>query len=239
MSKLEVRVLSAKGSESSSFVSPTVSYIRIMIEAGDVFQPVDGLPEDLVLTSLQVMKFSGGYLTVGDEPNFDWPGFKNAVDHYPKDDLTLDKYNQSTINQQTQDVDSMVNKVATFLHDAFSAAVELDQLRAIILNTFTNLRESSDSGFLQFSSSSEKHNSSWEYRVLFSVPFGQNAPSYFYSLVTTIKITADIVEESSWWGLSSSTKQNFGAQIDGMELVVKKGFKAPLWSVSSGLVLSF
>lgn len=199
-----------------------------MIADGDtVFQPVDELPEELIPTSIQVMKFSGKHLHLEqDKVFFDWPSFKNSIDRYPGDDLSLDKYDHANINQQTQEVGAMVDKVAKFLHDAFSASVDLTQLAAVMLNTFTNLEEQSESGFLQFSYNSVKKNSSWEYRILFSVPF-PNSPSYFHSLVTTIKVTADIEEESSWWGLSSSTKKNFGVQIDGLDLVVKKGFKMP------------
>nr|1VCY_A Chain A, volvatoxin A2 [Volvariella volvacea] len=194
----------------------------------NVFQPVDQLPEDLIPSSIQVLKFSGKYLKLEqNKAYFDWPEFKTAIDNYTGEDLSFDKYDQSTINQREQEVGSMVDKIAKFLRDAFSAVVDLSKLGAIILNTFTNLEEESSSGFLQFSTNNVKKNSSWEYRVLFSVPFGDNAPSYFYSLVTTILITADIEEKTGWWGLTSSTKKNFAVQIDALELVVKKGFKAP------------
>ncbi|KAF8648165.1 hypothetical protein AX16_006376 [Volvariella volvacea WC 439] len=201
-------------------------------DSGDTpFQPVDTLPEELIPTSFQVLKFSGKYLTIGggdSGPSFDWPGFKSAVDNYRGDDLTLDKYDQSRINQKEQSVGAMVDKVSQFLHDAFSASIDTTQLSAVILNTFTHLREESSSGFLQFSSDTTKHNSSWEYRVLFAVPFSSGVPNYFYSLVTTIKITADIREQTGWWGLSSSTTKNFGVVIDAMQLVVVKGFRSPV-----------
>ncbi|KAF9466916.1 delta-endotoxin CytB [Collybia nuda] len=217
MSKLQVRVAATKEEED------------------DVFQPVDQLPEDLIPTSMQVMKFSGQHLSLEeDNTYFDWPGFKTAIDHYTGDDLSFDRYDKSTINQQSQEAGAMIDKVAQFLKDAFNAVVDMTQLAAIILNTFTNLKEHSESGFLQFSKSDDKHNSSWEYRVLFSVPF-QNTPSFFYSLVTTIKITADIEEESSWWGLTSSTKRNFGVQVDALQLVVQKGFRAPIPSSKAKL----
>ncbi|KAF8650646.1 hypothetical protein AX16_005144 [Volvariella volvacea WC 439] len=198
-------------------------------DSGDnVFQPVDQLPEELIPSSMQVMKFSGKYLKLEDDKAyFDWTNFKKAIDDYKGDDLSFDKYDRSTINQQEQEAKLMVDKIAKFLHDAFAASIDMSKLAAIILNTFTNLETESESGFLQFSKSSTKKNSSWEYRVLFSVPFGEHAPSYFYSLVTTILITADIEEKSGWWGLTSSTKKNFGVQIDALELVVKKGFRAP------------
>ncbi|KAF8657983.1 hypothetical protein AX16_002143 [Volvariella volvacea WC 439] len=198
------------------------------IKEDTVFQPVDTIPEDLIPTSIQVMKMSGKYLKLEhDKAFFDWPGFKNAIDHYSGEDLSFDKYDESTINQQSQEAKLMVDKIAKFLHDAFAASIDMSKLAAIIMNTLTNLEEQSSSGFLQFSTDTVKRNSSWEYRVLFSIPFGEHAPSYFYSLVTTIMITADIEERTGWWGLTSSTKKNFGAEINALELVVKKGFKAP------------
>lgn len=194
-----------------------------------VFQPVDRLPSHLISTSRQVSKFSGRYLSLGEDPKFDWVGFKNAIDHYPGDDLTFEQYNRSTIHQQTQTTEEMVSKVAEFLYKALSASIDRGQLEAIVKSTFTNLKEMtlSQSGFLNFTTNSKKGNSAWQYRILFSVPFGPDAPEWFYSLVTTIKIIADVQEKSSWWGLTSSTTKNFAVQIDALRLVIQRGFRAP------------
>ena len=62
--------------------------------------------------------------------------------------------------------------------------------------------------------------------MLFSVP-NPDLPDWFYTLVTTIKLEADIQNESSWWGLVSSSSQNFSADISAMELIVQKGFRNP------------
>jgi len=205
-----------------------VQVLTVNDAKNDPFQPIDALPNELKPASMQVLKFSQRYLKLEtDKKWFDWAGFKKAADDYPGSDLVIAKFNQSTIIQQSQTASVMVDKVAKFLSEAFSASIDKSKIAAIILNTFTNLKEKGGSGFMQFSSNKEKNNSSWEYRVLFSVPF-ENDGAYFYSLVTTITITADVVEQSSWWGLTSSTSKNFGVEINIAELVVEKGFKAPI-----------
>ena len=195
------------------------------------FDAFSKLPADLVPTSFQVMKFAGKYLKVeGDGKRwFDWAGFNSAVGNYQGDDLTLDKFKNTTIAQSNNTVDTIVNKIVDFLIKALSIALNPTSIAAIaatIEATYTNLKEESSEGFLDFNKSSDGHNSSWEYRIQFAFP-DENLPEYFYSLVTTILLVADIKEESGWWGLTSSTSKNFSATIDAMELVVKKGFTNP------------
>ena len=171
------------------------------------------------------MKFAGRYL---DQENkkFDWGSFKKAIDDYDGSDLTFDKYQNTTINQSTATVDTMVNKVVQFLVDALGAVIDPKELAATILATFTNLKQQSDAGFADFSKTSDATNTSFTYRIVFAVA-NKNIPSDFYSLVTTIKLTANIHEESGWWGLTHSTSKNFAAEIDALELVVTEGFRAP------------
>ncbi|EPQ51531.1 delta-endotoxin CytB [Gloeophyllum trabeum ATCC 11539] len=181
---------------------------------------------------MQVMKFSGRYVHLenGEEKKwFDWENFHKAINDYKGDDLTFDKFKSNKINQQTATVSTMVDKIVTFLRDALSvvlSAKDITALTASITTTFTNLKEAKDNGWADFSKSSSAENSSWEYRVLFAFP-NPDLPDFFYSLVTTIKLEADIKEESSWWGLQSSTSKNFSSAIDAMELVVMKGFRDP------------
>jgi hypothetical protein len=174
------------------------------------------------------MKYSGNFVTVTNEKkSFDWPGFKNAVNAYTGDDLTFDKFSENTIARQDATVSVMVDKIVQFLSQALSVVVDTDELAATIEATFTNLKEAKSNGWADFNQSNEATNSSWEYRVLFALP-NPDLDTFFYSLVTTIKLEADIDEESSWWGLVKSSKKNFSATIDAMELVVMQGFKDPL-----------
>ena len=192
------------------------------------FQPFSKLPSPLVPTSLQVMKFSGNFVKVSnDKKAFDWGGFKNAVNAYKGDDLTFDKFKENTIARSDATVKVMVDKIVKFLLEALSVVIDAGELAATIEATFTNLKSAKSNGWADFSKSSASSNSSWEYRILFAVPNAE-LEDFFYSLVTTIKLEADITEESSWWGLVSSSSKNFSATIDAMELVVQKGFRNPL-----------
>ncbi|KAF8648166.1 hypothetical protein AX16_006377 [Volvariella volvacea WC 439] len=128
------------------------------------------------------------------EGYFDWTGFNNAVSNYPGDDLTLNKHERATINLQDQEVKLLADKLAKFLHDALYPGIDVSKPAAILLNTLTNLKDERLNGYLKFSKDSDGHSSSWEYRVLISVPFGEQV-SYLSSSVVTFKITADIEDE--------------------------------------------
>jgi hypothetical protein len=120
--------------------------------------------------------------------------------------LTFDKLKDTAINQETNTVDTMVGKITGFLIDALSVvlnAADLKALKATIQTTFTDLKLASQTGFASFSKNEDKHNSSWEYRILFAVPNPKpDNANNFYALVTTILLEADIVEEKSWWGFA-------------------------------------
>ncbi|KZV60099.1 delta-endotoxin CytB [Peniophora sp. CONT] len=192
------------------------------------FQPFSKLPPSLVPTSLQVMKYTGNFVVItSDNKSFDWAAFKNSINSYTGDDLTFDKYKHTTIARSEATVKVMVDKIVKFLLDALSVVIDTVELAATIEATFTNLKTAKSNGWADWSKSSTSSNSSWEYRILFAVP-NPDLTEFFYSLVTTIKLEADIEEESSWWGLVSSSSKNFSATIDAMELVVMKGFRDPL-----------
>ncbi|KAJ4491184.1 volvatoxin A2 precursor [Lentinula edodes] len=195
-----------------------------------LFNQFSKLPNNLVMTSIQVMQFSGHFVDLKEPKQFHWDEFLASINSYKGDDLTFDKYQNNTINQQTATVSVMVGKIVDFLSVVLSVALsekDIDALTKNIQTTFTNLKEAKDHGWADFSTSSTSSNSSWEYRVLFAFP-NPDLPDFFYSLVTTIKLEADINEETSWWGLENNTEKNFSATIDGMELVVMQGFKDPL-----------
>jgi len=189
------------------------------------------LPEDLIPTSIQVLKFCDIYVKTREDPAqkyFDWAGFLKAVNGYNGDELALEKYKTTVINQSEATVATMVEKIVTYLKDTLGISMsesEIAMLKANIERTFTNLKMVKEYGWADFSKSAHG-SSSWEYRMLVVFP-NPDLQNYFYSAVTTIKLEADIQEESVWWGLASSTSRNFSAHIDTAELVVKKGFRAP------------
>jgi hypothetical protein len=173
------------------------------------------------------MKFSGDYVrTANNTKSFDWTAFKAAVDKYPGDDLSFDKFKSTTIARSEATVDVMVQKIVDFLLQALSVVIDTKELAATITATFTNLKNASSHDSVAFHTTTTSSNSAWEYRILFALP-NPDLTDFFYSLVTTIKLEANIQTEKEWWGLMSNTTKNFSATIDAMELVVMKGFKNP------------
>ena len=183
----------------------------------------------LIPTALEVLKFCGSSVIIKeDKKYFDWPGFKKHVDDYKGDDLSFDFFKDTNLSYDEVKVSIMVKDIVAFLKNALKVVVDaqfFEDLRATIEATFTHLKKASEDGWASFSHKTGASNSSWEYRLLFANP-ADELPDYFFTLVTTIKLTASIIEESSWWGLESSTSKDFSAAIDTMELVVRKGFKA-------------
>lgn len=173
------------------------------------------------------MVFSGRFVKVEDQKKwFDWPEFKAAIDNYKGDDLTFDKFKNTTITRSEAKVTVIVDKIVKFLLDALSVSIDVKELAATIEATFTNLKQAKSNGWANWSTSNVETNSSWEYRIAFAVP-NPDLAEYFYTLVTTIKLEADIRDETGWFGLTSSSSKNFSTIIDAMELVVAKGFKGP------------
>ena len=188
------------------------------------------IPGNLLPTSFQVTKFAGTCVKLDDDTRwFDWASFKSAIDNYNGHYLILNKFKNTTITVGKSTVETMVDKIVKFLVETLSVIVDpasIESLTSAIEATFTNLEEKSSKDFLDFTESSDGHTSSWEYRIqlAFSSP---DLPEYFYSLVTTIKLEADIVEKSGWWDLTGSTSKNFSATINTMELLVMMGFRNP------------
>lgn len=211
------------------------------------FDQFSKLPPNLLPTAIQVVRFSSNFLDV-DTFEFKWQDSVDAINAYKGgsdaqpfpllitdiylptgDDLAYSKYKDFKIYQQTATVDVMVNKIVEFLRITLSVVLspgDIDALRANIEATFTNLKQASDSGWASFSGSCNG-STSYEYRVLFAFP-NPDLPDWFYGLVTTIKLTANIMAPSSWWDLVSSSSHNFAADIGAMELVVQQGFRNPL-----------
>jgi hypothetical protein len=123
----------------------------------------------------------------------------------------------------------MAEKMVKFLVEALGVVMDESAVKALtstIEATFTDLKEKSLNGSLYFSKSSDGHNLSCEYRIRFAFP-NPDLPDYFHSLVTTMKLEADMSSESDWWGLVGSSSKSFSSTIDAMKLVVVRGFKCP------------
>ena len=119
----------------------------------------------------------------------------------------------------------MVEKIVKLLGEGLNVTLDATDIAAMKTNietTFTNLSHSEESGFASYSKTDT--NTSWQYRIVFAFP-NPDLPTYFYSLVTTIELAADIQEKSGWFGITGSSKKNFSAKIDAMQLVVNKEFR--------------
>lgn len=199
------------------------------------FNTIFEIPESLKPTAWQIVNFASCFVEVDaeDKKSFQWGNFTDAVNAYGGDDLTVSKYQNTNIHQETATVDTMVQKITAYLQGALSVTLgdkDIEYLTDHIKDTFTNLKETQEHGWADFSKTIHGY-SSWEYRLVVAFP-NPDLQEYFYALVTTIDIKADILEESTWWGLSRSTKKDFSAGINVMELAVKDGFKNPTDSAS-------
>jgi len=206
----------------------------------EYFQPFDKLPGEFKPTALQVGKFSGRSVVVKKDWKgtqyfaLNWEDLTTRINNYQGDDLAFDKLKNDSISTQSQTVQVMVDKIVNFLKDALSIVLDASEIKALaatILTVFTDLKQSESHDWASWRSEEHQNNSSWEYRLLYSVPMKDSHdkidPDYFYTLVTTTTLTADITTKSEWWGLEKTTTKNFSADITAMELIVKKGFKNP------------
>ncbi|PIL27370.1 transporter [Ganoderma sinense ZZ0214-1] len=190
------------------------------------FDEFSKLPAPLIPAAAKIMKLSNAYVVFNESQkvtSFNWGGFKDAVVAHPGTDLAFDKLQSTSITNQTASVDDMAGKIAQFLVDTFALkSNNTDGLKAQINSAFNNLNKKESSGWFS-SYKNEGHGSSWEYRIVFALPNPDHA-DWFYSVVSTIKLTADILETQGWFGLTSESKHNFTADITAMELVVNKSY---------------
>ncbi|KAK7032130.1 hypothetical protein VNI00_013304 [Paramarasmius palmivorus] len=223
-----------------------------MFEEPTYFHEIFKLPEDLVHTAQQVTSFAVHFVDINQPRAFQFQRFLDGINNYsgkpitlrsPRtnvdisvhlgNELTMDKFQSNTVNQQNATVSTMVDKIVDYLRVVFGVTLSDDivgELSKNIEETFTDLKTSQTHGWANSSKSSSSRNS-WQYRLHFAFP-NPDLPNFFYSGLATINVEADIEEESSWWGLRSNTQKNFSAAIDAMELIVQKGFEDPMNSTA-------
>ncbi|CAE6421363.1 unnamed protein product [Rhizoctonia solani] len=189
-----------------------------------VFDEYGSLPGHLVNPAKQVMKFSGYFLNVSTN-QFDWVAYKNAIDNRPDYNLIIEAYESQSIAQTNDTVSTMVDRIGQVIYRAAGSETGFDKdaMTERVKYAFTTLQIQEDSGFAYWERSGS--NSAFTYRILFATP-NKYVDTDFYSLVTTVKLTADIYEKSTWFGLSYTSRHNFSAQIDTIRLACSKDFVA-------------
>ncbi|EUC60563.1 hypothetical protein RSOL_352320, partial [Rhizoctonia solani AG-3 Rhs1AP] len=188
-----------------------------------VFDEYGTLPGHLVDPAKQVMKFTGYFLVVTTQ-YFDWDKYKTAIDNRPDYNLIIEAYESQNITQQNNTVSTMVDRIGDVLYRvAGSSGFDRDAMTERVKIAFTSLETQESSGFAYWERSGS--NSAFTYRILFAVP-NRYVDTDFYSLVTTVKLTADIYEKSTWFGLSRESRHNFSAQVNTMRLACSKDFVA-------------
>ncbi|KAK7056956.1 hypothetical protein VNI00_002674 [Paramarasmius palmivorus] len=197
-------------------------------EALVYFDQFSKLPPNLVRTAQEVNSFAAHFVKLGDPKSFEWQKFlTEGINEYNGDDLVMDKFQSNTINQQDVTVEIMVDKMVAFLKYVLSVVLSEQDIAALtkhIEATFTDLKTAKDNGWADFTKSSSSQSSSWEYRLQLAFP-NPDLPDSFYILVTTVKLETDI---QSWVPpVTSSTRANFSATIDAVQLIVMEGFRDP------------
>ncbi|KAG7446930.1 delta-endotoxin CytB [Guyanagaster necrorhizus] len=191
------------------------------------FEQFSKLPKNLEPTVTEVIKFVGHSVKFDDTTNrkqFNWSDFKAALNHHPNGEITFDLFKTDVTSRTDPTAVSMiVREVAYLLFGVLQTEIDLHDLAKITETTFTHLKEKKEKGFADFSKNSSEGNSSWEYRAVFAIPL-YGLSTYFYILVTTMRIKADVENEESW-DLRDSTPKNFSATIDLMRFIVAEGFK--------------
>jgi hypothetical protein len=213
------------------------------------------ISSDLVPTAIQLSKFAGHYLHIGEPKWFDWDSFLQAALRYSGNDLVViprdqlsgileeganadgklikgysDKPVPGKANQPilSRDIPIPVSEMVDWIAWFITVVVGVDIDRNAIYATVEN-------AFTNLKWASESGFADFS-----SSSTGTNssweyritfASPYggdkFLSFVSTLYLEADIRTESEWWGLVSSTTARFYCQIIGLKFQVTKGFTDP------------
>jgi hypothetical protein len=182
-----------------------------------------------VSRTASVSSFTGRFLKVENgQSYFDWASYKSSIDKHGGCELFFDFYKHTVISENEDTVSLMAERVVRFLCDALKVTMDSQLLLSTIEEALKNLRGATPQGNASVSpmSSTKTHLApTWEYHIGFTLPVEVD-PEYLYSMVSTIKIEADITNDKSWWG-TVRTRKDYTATIDAMRIVVHKDFKLP------------
>ncbi|KAL5639570.1 hypothetical protein ACGC1H_006254 [Rhizoctonia solani] len=169
------------------------------------------------------MKFTGYFLDAQTQ-HFDWQRYQTTIANRQDKKLVVKEFESADISRQHNLVSAMVDKIGDVLNRVADSDAGFDReaMTERVNNAFTSLEIKEDSGFASWERSGS--NSAFTYRIIFDVP-GKDTTD-LPSLVTTVKLIADIYEKSSWFGLSNTSRYDFSASVDAMRLTCSKDFVA-------------
>ncbi|KDN40802.1 hypothetical protein RSAG8_07820, partial [Rhizoctonia solani AG-8 WAC10335] len=172
----------------------------------------------------ELMKFTGYFLDVQTQ-YFDWRKYQMVIANRPDENLLVDNFESADISRQHNIVSAMVDKIGVVLNRVAGSDAGFDReaMTERVKNAFTSLEIKEESGFASWEKSGS--NTAFTYRIIFDVP-SQNVKTDICSLVTTVKLMADIYEKSTWFGLSNTSRYEFSASVDAMRLACSKDFVA-------------
>ncbi|KAF9466914.1 hypothetical protein BDZ94DRAFT_91359 [Collybia nuda] len=192
------------------------------------------LPSDLISAHNQVKDLAVRFVKSADEDThsnqFDWGGFKTALDNQDAENITIGGFTNSPIPLQGDDatVSTMVDKIMNLLPSLLpSEPVDQSQMKNELNSSLADLDQLWDDGNQAGASGvlSEKWLSR-EYRVLAGVPAGQ--PNYLQSIVASVTVKGHFKKESTWGGLGRpKITKELDAAVKVMQLMVAKGFTNP------------
>lgn len=186
------------------------------------------LPPSLFRTAVAVTGFATHYISSTDNKlAFDWDKFQEGVKGVKDDKLTVESFDQQTIYQESSEFQVMVDKVVEYLVKALGVAVTpayLTELTEKIKSTFDGKNNESKDNFLW--SWKEGSNTTVQYKVQFALPI-DGTTDYFYSLVSTLNITAKCDNVEVLWGMINSSSSNYSVYIQAEKLIVVKDFVNP------------
>ncbi|CUA74236.1 hypothetical protein RSOLAG22IIIB_05465 [Rhizoctonia solani] len=172
----------------------------------------------------ELMKFTGYFLDVRTK-HFDWQRYRAAIADRPHEMLRSQKFESADIFRQNNVVSFIVNSIGDILHrvSGSDAGFDRDVMTARVENAFTSLEIKEESGFASWEMTGT--NSAFTYRIMFDVP-SNDATADICSLVTTVRIIADIYEKETWFGLESTSRHEFSADVTAIRLACSKDFIA-------------
>jgi hypothetical protein len=179
-------------------------------------------------TAEQVKTFAVGFIP--DNSIFDWNSFLGALNELDAKEVVFDNVNTNTISQDEITFKDITPQIAKRISDSTNAAVDKSQIGQTISERLSTLEESAAAPIFEFYKQDKAGTRSWETRFLINGepdPSRANADTAkFYSLISTVKFTAEITVKSTMFGMRHEIHKKLSATITGLELVVTQGFKA-------------